>query len=210
MPQKALFGPEHFEELKKYIREVLEELLKKYLEESFVSALIKSLEKINLKIIEVLEKHNMVLDEMCKSLEKISFELNKIEERMENLERALHGITLSLEEEANTVVTSILKNRGFEVSTKPIVIDEEYEFDIFGVFNGYVVIGEVKTRAGPKTVEKLVERIEKVKALYPDKIPGKVIPVLYCLRAIPGTVEKAEELGIWLIESGFEKTKLKL
>jgi len=46
----------------------------------------------------------------------------KLERRTANLGKTLEGITLSLEEEANTVVTYMLRKRGFKVSTKPIRI----------------------------------------------------------------------------------------
>jgi len=45
---------------------------------------------------------------------------------------------------------------------------------------------------------------------WPDKFPGRVAKVLYCQLAAPKAVEKARELGVWLIETRRELAPLQL
>jgi chromosome segregation ATPase len=127
-----------------------------------------------------------------------------------SIRRTLENLTISEEEEANLVVTHLLRERGVNLETGHVVFDRRYEFDIYGTTGQLTVIGEAKVRAGPKAVERLVDRVETAKRKWPEKLPGKVVAVLYCLRAAPGTVQEAEKKGVWLIESMREKTQLQL
>jgi len=52
-------------------------------------------------------------------------------------------------------------------------------------------------------VEEAVER-------WPEKFQGRVVKVFYCMDASPEAVEKARELGAWLIEASRELTPLPL
>jgi hypothetical protein len=83
-------------------------------------------------------------------------------------------------------------------------LNTKYEFDIYGSNGQLTIVGEAKTRAGPSTVRRVVERIDEVVRTMPDKFPGKVIKVIYCLRAMPGAIEEANRLGVWFLESGRE------
>jgi len=57
-------------------------------------------------------------------------------------------------------------------------------------------------------VEKTVERIQELERRWPDKISGRLVPVLYTLVAETPAVQKARELKIWLIESRREAMTL--
>jgi len=69
-------------------------------------------------------------------------------------------------------------------------------------------VGKVKVRAGGNDVEKAVERAQELLRRQPDKISGKLVPVFYTLLAEPPAVQKARELGVWLIESKREVVTL--
>ncbi len=69
-------------------------------------------------------------------------------------------------------------------------------------------VGEVKVRAGGRDVEKTLERAQELLRRWPDKISGRLVPVLYTLVAEPPTVQRAKELGVWLVESKREVVKL--
>ena len=133
--------------------------------------------------------------------------MGKVERELRSMRRTLENLTISEEEEANLVVTHLLKERGISIETGPAVFDKRYEFDIYGTTGQLTVVGDAKVRAGPRAVRKLVERVEEAKRRWPEKLPGRVVAVLYCLRAAPGTTEEAEKLGVWLLESMREKTK---
>jgi len=136
--------------------------------------------------------------------------MGKVERELRSMRKTLENLTMSEEEEANLVVTHFLRERGISIETGPAVFDKRYEFDIYGTTGQLTVIGDAKVRAGPRAVKKLVERVEEAKRRWPEKLPGRVVAVLYCLRAAPGTAEEAEKLGVWLLESMREKTRLPL
>jgi hypothetical protein len=57
-------------------------------------------------------------------------------------------------------------------------------------------------------VEKTLERIQVLVRRWPDKISGRLVPVFYALVAEPSAVQRARELGVWLIESKREVVAL--
>jgi len=69
-------------------------------------------------------------------------------------------------------------------------------------------VGKVKVRAGGNDVEKVFERAQVLLRRQPDKISGKLVPVLHMLLAEPPAVQRARELGVWLIESKREVVTL--
>jgi hypothetical protein len=57
-------------------------------------------------------------------------------------------------------------------------------------------------------VERAVERIRELQRRWPEKISGRLVPVLYTLVAEPSAVQRAKELKVWLIESRREAVPL--
>ncbi|MEM2204524.1 MAG: hypothetical protein QXI22_09255 [Sulfolobales archaeon] len=140
---------------------------------------------------------------------KVEGELSKVRRTVRDIARTIENITISIEEEARIAVERFLKERGLEISIRPIVLDRRYEFDIYGSRDGFVIVGEAKTKASERLVDRLAKRIEEARKKWPEKFTGNVIMVLYCLKYI-GDPKKAEEKGVWLIESSRELTKIPL
>ncbi|MEL9941202.1 MAG: hypothetical protein QW348_06795 [Ignisphaera sp.] len=84
------------------------------------------------------------------------------------------------------------------------------EFDVYGTNGVVTVVGEARTRVGAKTVRRVVEMVGEARRAQPERFPGKTVVVVYCLRATPDAVEEARKLGVWLVESGREKTELRM
>jgi hypothetical protein len=58
-------------------------------------------------------------------------------------------------------------------------------------------------------VEKALERIQELlRRGGQEKISGRLVPVFYTLVAEPSAVQRARELGVWLIESKREVVTL--
>jgi hypothetical protein len=57
-------------------------------------------------------------------------------------------------------------------------------------------------------VEKTLERAQELVRRWPDKISGRLVPVLLHLVTEPSAVQKAKELKIWLIKSKREVVTL--
>jgi len=147
---------------------------------------------------------NKRIEKIWEEIEKIWNEIKDMKKTLNKVERTLERITISLEEEAQDAVAWLLSQRG--VAMEVVKIDGRYEFDIYGTNGQVTVVGEAKTRASPRAVGKLLERIEKAKRLRPDIFKGRVVPVIYCLKYV-GDPKEAEERGVWVIKSGKELTK---
>jgi len=149
-------------------------------------------------------------------------DLKRLEERMatkEDIRRLenkiatkeqVEDIALSLEEVARDYVVWFLKQRGVLCKASRLRLDGDYEFDVYCAAGGVTVVGEVKLRASAGAVERLVARVEEAVGRWPEKFQGRVVKVFYCMDASPEAVEKARELGVWLIEASRELTPLPL
>ena len=144
--------------------------------------------------------------EILKALTELLNGQRRLEERVDRIDRTLENITISVEREANNMVQYYLRQRGISISTGPVQFDSEYEFDIYGTNGQLTIVGEAKVRVGPAVIDSTVEKVKEAMRKYPGKFQGKVIIVVYCLRALQDAVERARELGIWLIEDGNETT----
>ncbi|ABO07532.1 hypothetical protein [Pyrobaculum calidifontis] len=136
-------------------------------------------------------------------------DIRRLENKMATKEQ-VEDIALSLEEVARDYVVWFLKQRGVLCRASRLRLDGEYEFDVYCAAGGVTVVGEVKLRASAGAVERLVARVEEAVRMWPEKFQGRVVKVFYCMDASPEAVEKARELGVWLIEASRELTPLPL
>jgi len=136
-------------------------------------------------------------------------DIKRLENKMATKEQ-VEDIALSLEEVARDYVVWFLKQRGILCKASRLRLDGDYEFDVYCAAGGVTVVGEVKLRASAGAVERLVARVEEAVRRWPDKFQGRVVKVFYCMDASPEAVEKARELGVWLIEASRELTPLTL
>ena len=147
-----------------------------------------------------------VLTELVKRFDGLVERVDRLERRVDRIDRTLDRVTAALEDEANDVVTYHLKQRGISIETGPIRLDSVYEFDIYGSNGQYTIAGEAKTRLSRKMVERVVARVRNAVNAFPGKFPGRVITVIYTMRADPEAVEEARKQGVWLFESVKERT----
>jgi len=150
------------------------------------------------------------VEDVKKGVDDLKKIYERLDRRLSRVERSLENITVSAEEEANIVVQYLLKQRGIAIETKPTTFNSKFEFDVYGTNGQVTIIGETKTRVGPGVVRRLTKRVDKARKKWPDRFRGRVVVVLYCLRALPGAVEEAERYGVWLIEDMKERTTLRI
>jgi len=141
------------------------------------------------------------------AVEQLRAEIRRIENRMATKEQ-IESITISVEDSGREMVQYLLEQRGYKCSAERLRVDSDYEFDIYCNAGVLTAVGEVKVRAGGRDVEKAVERAQELLRRQPDKISGKLVPVFYTLLAEPLAVQKAKELGVWLVESKREVVTL--
>jgi hypothetical protein len=120
----------------------------------------------------------------------------------------LEGLGIHPEDSGREMVEYLLEQRGYRCTAESLRLDADYELDIYCNAGALTVAGEAKVRAGGRDVEKTLERIQVLVRRWPDKISGRLVPVLYTLLAEPPAVQKARELKVWLIESKREVVAL--
>jgi len=120
----------------------------------------------------------------------------------------LEELGIHPEDSGREMVQYLLEQRGYKCTAERLRLDADYEFDIYCNAGVLTAVGKVKVRAGGSDVEKVFEMAQELLRRQPDKISGRLVSVLYTLLAEPPAVQKARELGVWLIESKREVVTL--
>jgi len=140
-------------------------------------------------------------------IEKLRSDMKRIEDKMATKEQ-FEAIAISVEDSGRDMVQYLLEQRGYRCVAERLRLDAEYELDIYCNAGALTAVGEAKVRAGRRDVERTVERIRELQRRWPEKISGRLVPVLYTLVAEPSAVQRAKELKVWLIESKREVVAL--
>jgi hypothetical protein len=133
--------------------------------------------------------------------------IKRLEDKMATKEQ-FEPLAISVEESGRDMVQYLLERRGYKCTAERLRLDADYELDIYCNAGALTAVGEAKVRAGGRDVEKALERARELQRRQPEKISGKLVPVLYTLLAEPPAVQKAKELKVWLIESRREVVTL--
>jgi len=120
----------------------------------------------------------------------------------------LEELGIHPEDSGREMVQYLLEQRGYKCVAESLRLDADYELDIYCNAGVLTAVGKVKVRAGGSDVEKVFERAQELLRRQPDKISGRLVPVLYTLLAEPPAIQRARELGVWLIESKREVVTL--
>jgi len=195
------------EELTKIVKEHEERLAKLEERVAGVEDRLTRLEAVVEELAKATRENTKAIEELTKIVKEHGERLGRIERRLTGIENMLNNLTIGLEDEANHVVQHLLKQRGIEIRTRPTFFDRRYEFDIYGTSEQLTIIGDAKVKVGPKAVRRLVGRVDRVMKRWPDRFKGRVVVVLYCLRALEKAVDIASKYGVWLIEDMEERTK---
>ncbi len=133
--------------------------------------------------------------------------IKRIEDKMATKEQ-FEALAISVEESGRDMVQYLLEQRGYRCAAERMRLDTDYELDIYCNAGAVTAVGEAKVRAGRRDVERTFERAQELLRRQPDKISGRLVLVFYTLVAEPSAVQKARELGVWLIESRKEVVTL--
>ena len=195
------------EDLKQYATkqdlETAVEQLKRWAEEKFVTK--EDLKQYATK--QDLEELKKWAEEKFVTKEYFDAVIKRLEDRMATKEQ-IESITISVEDSGREMVQYLLEQRGYKCVAERLRLDADYELDIYCNAGVLTAVGEAKVRAGGRDVEKTLERIQVLVRRWPDKISGRLVPVFYTLVAEPSAVQRARELGVWLIESKREVVTL--
>jgi hypothetical protein len=152
------------------------------------------------------ERFDAVIKELRETM-ATKEDLKRIENKMATKEQ-FEALAISVEESGRDMVQYLLEQRGYRCAAERLRLDADYELDIYCNAGAVTAVGEAKVRAGGRDVEKVFERAQELLRRQPDKISGRLVPVLYTLLAEPPAVQKAKELKVWLIESKREVVTL--
>jgi len=127
--------------------------------------------------------------------------IRTMDSRLSRVEKTLEKLTLDIEEEARSILTYRVKEElGVEIELRSLILPD-LELNIYGVADDICIIGEASVRAGIRVLNSLLEKIEKLKANYPEKIRRQIIPVIYTSLPMPDLIERAREKKIWVLKA---------
>ncbi|MFP3239272.1 MAG: hypothetical protein RXQ00_08680 [Caldivirga sp.] len=146
-------------------------------------------------------------EEFRREIEDIRREIEDIRNRMATKEQ-FERLTPDIEESARDWVSYLLGQRGYRCVAEHLWADNSYELDIYCNAGSITVAGEAKVRAGAGIVEDVLHRAQELQHRRPDKVSGRLVPVLYTMLADPSARQRARELRVWLIENNRELVAL--
>ena len=154
-----------------------------------------------------LREEMVTKEEFRKEIEDLRREIEDIRNRMATKEQ-FERLTLDIEESARDWVSYLLGQRGYRCVAEHLWVDNSYELDIYCNAGSITVAGEAKVRAGAGIVEDVLHRAQELQHRQPDKVSGRLVPVLYTMLADPSARQRARELKVWLIENNRELVAL--
>ncbi len=207
----------HDEELKRHwesiekLRQDMQEGFRRHDEE--LKRHWESIEKLRQDMQEGFRRHDEEFARVWKSIEAMRKDMQegfkRMDKRLSYIESFMDNISVSIEDEARDMVAYLLKQKGITLNITDLTLPD-LEIDIYAVDTDYCIVGEAKTRAVRKAILQVEKDIARLCKKYPSYTRGKVIKVVYAIRAMPDAVEEARSRGIWLVTARGELTELKL
>jgi len=134
-------------------------------------------------------------------------DLKRIEDKMATKEQ-IESITISVEDSGREMVQYLLEQRGYRCAPERLRLDSDYEFDIYCNAGVLTAVGEAKVRnRRPRRGENVRKNTRTPEEVARQNL-RRLVPVFYTLVAEPLAVQKAKELGVWLVESKREVVTL--
>jgi DNA repair exonuclease SbcCD ATPase subunit len=140
------------------------------------------------------------IEKMEERIERIEDRMERMEGRLGRVERTLEKLTIDVEDEAKSILKVKLRELGITLELTSLILPG-LEINIYGASDDTCVIGEATVRVGPKLVDELLGKIEKLKTNYPNLLRKKVILVIYASLPMIELIEKSKEKGIWLLKA---------
>jgi len=167
-----------------------------------------------LKRLDSLEENMTKLWEEVKALRegqnKLWEEVKGIHASISRMSSTLERLTLSVEDEARSVIKHRIKqDLNIDMELDRVFVDS-MEINIYGANKDLCVIGEATVRLGTNLVNELLDKVELIKRKRPDLLRKKIIKVIYTDYAVPEAVEAAKNNNIWILRWEKDLTPLKI
>ncbi|MCS7141689.1 MAG: hypothetical protein NZ888_05845 [Candidatus Nitrosocaldus sp.] len=164
--------------------------------------------KLEERVVKVEEEIRNLRRDMLEGFRRHDEEFRLIRREIREIRVYMERSSLTLEEEAREVVQYRLRERGLTALSISRLELPDLEVDIYGIDTDTCVVGEVKTRASPSTIEEVDKDIEALCARYPQYVRKKVIKVVYAMQVANEAVREAERRGIWVVTASRDLTPL--
>ncbi|MDW8000843.1 MAG: hypothetical protein RMI32_07545 [Candidatus Nitrosocaldus sp.] len=146
--------------------------------------------------------------DMLEGFRRHDEEFRLIRREIREIRAYMERSSLTLEEEAREVVQYRLRERGLVTVSISRLELPDLEVDIYGVDTDTCIVGEVKTRASPSTIEEVDKDIEALCSRYPQYVRKRVIKVVYAMQVAHEAIREAERRGIWVVTASRDLTPL--
>jgi hypothetical protein len=178
-----------------------------------ISEMLKRLDSLEENMTKLWENQNKLWEEV-KSLRegqnKLWEEVKGIHASINRMSSTLERLTLSVEDEARSVIKHRIKqDLNIDMELDRVFVDS-MEINIYGANKDLCVIGEATVRLGKNLIKELIDKIELLRKRRPDLLRDRVIKVIYTDYAVPEAVEAAKDNGIWLLRWDRDLTPLKV
>jgi len=168
-----------------------------------IKALREEQTKIWSEIASIKEEQKSLREEQVKLREDFNRMLaviDRMDVRLSRVERTLEKLTIDVEDEARSFLKHRLRELGLSVELTSLILPD-LELNIYGVSGDVCVIGEATVRAGVSILENFIDKFEKLKKMYPDRLRRKIILVIYASLPTAELIEEAKKRGIWLLKA---------
>jgi predicted nuclease with TOPRIM domain len=135
-------------------------------------------------------------------------ETKKIQTSVSRMSTTLERLTLTVEDEARSVIRYRIKQvLNVDVELTAVFVDFQ-EINIYGATGDLCVIGEATVRLGKNLVEELLSKVDFIKRNRPELLRKRLVKVIYADYVTPDAIEVARDNGVWLIRWDRDLTSL--
>jgi predicted nuclease with TOPRIM domain len=135
-------------------------------------------------------------------------ETKKIQTSVSRMSTTLERLTLTVEDEARSVIRYRVKQElNVDVELTAVFVDFQ-EINIYGATGDLCVIGEATVRLGKNLVEELLSKVDFIKRNRPELLRKRLVKVIYADYVTPDAIEVARDNGVWLIRWDRDLTSL--
>ncbi len=169
---------------------------------------LASLEEAHARLQEAVAKLEEAVAKLQDAVASLAKEQQRTSRALRHLVRYIDSMSITLEEEAYSIVEKRLSQRGVFVKLGAL-IRPYVELDIYGSDGSLTFLGETKTRLAVRHIKRLEKKIEMVRMREPELLRGRVVMTIYAMWVHPEALEECKARNIWLNMPDRELTELK-
>ena len=155
------------------------------------------LEQAHARLEEAVARLQEAMARLQEAVASLASEQRRTSRTLRHLIRYINSMSITLEEEAYSIIERRLSQRGIFVRLGALV-RPYVELDVYGSDGSLTFLGETKTRLAVRHVKRLEKKIEMVKMREPELLRGRVVLTIYAMWVHPDAYEECKVRNIWL------------